>query len=218
MRPALILVILALLTASGCAVRPQRSFEVLQTVAAIPEIEQRQVLKNLARTVENPYSLPFYSVMTQSQHNLRKRSWARRGLLLIPYVAIDFVFDLALNRVVAGSLTTTSTTDADRLELMQTAYQLATRPAAVDPLAYNRLATFLAQTLVLRSPAAGSASAARGMTCLPILICTNIAYDQNSYIWVTSSRVREFTRFTLLIQRIATVSEKAIPSPLPAHH
>ena len=171
------------------------------------------MLRNLARTVENPYSLPFYASVTQAKFNIHKCAWARRGLLLIPYTFFEFVFDITLDRVIAGDLTTGPTNDPDRLELMQTAYQLAVRLEAVDPMAFSRLAQFLGFDPRTQIPCGWFGV---GTTRLSVPADSYLhERSHHTFVWVPQNRVRELTQFTLLIQRIATAPDELIPSPLP---
>lgn len=119
---------LALLAASGCT-HVQLRKNTIRQAWTLGEIQQQQVLNNLAMFVYNPNSLPSFAVPNQGGTNVTDSGTTTVTPSFLR-VSGDFVFNaLGMNfgatRQAQESFTMTPVNDPRKLELMRCAYQQA---------------------------------------------------------------------------------------------
>ena len=133
----------ALLFASGCTIGQLQKNTICQ-MQTVHNIQQQQVLDNLAMFAYNPSSFPFFSIATQGSSAV-----ADTGTLSVPSTwqraasGIFNFYQLAVNpsasRQITGNWTLNPINDSVKLSVMRCAYQrsvggcLGITPSCVDP-------------------------------------------------------------------------------------
>jgi hypothetical protein len=116
---------------TGCTTPPLRRITVHQAWS-VGDIQQMQVMNNLAMFVYEPNSLPSFSIPNQSANNITDVGsaqltpvWSRASTPSIPFIFNSFTSQFTASRTFYGSFTLTPVNDPRKLELMRCAYQKA---------------------------------------------------------------------------------------------
>jgi len=119
----LILALGFLAAASGCRTHQALKRSTVHQAETVMDIQQKQVLDNLAKFVHDPYAVPSFALATQGVSGVTDSG---RANMTIGWVANGFnAVGLGAdgNRAVNGNWTMTPITDPRKLELMRCAYQ-----------------------------------------------------------------------------------------------
>jgi len=122
-RPFLILTLCCLAAARGCTTHRALRRSTVRQAETVMDIQQQQVLDNLAKFVHDPYAIPSFALATSGVSGVTDSGNAGTG---IGWVASGFNavgIDLGGGRSVDGNWTMTPITDPRKLELMRCAYQ-----------------------------------------------------------------------------------------------
>jgi len=120
---SLVLILSCLAVASGCRTHQALKRSTVHQAETVMDIQQKQVLDNLAKFVHDPYAVPSFALATQGVSGVTDSGRADLG---IGWVANGFdAIGLGVdgNRAVEGNWTMTPITDPRKLELMRCAYQ-----------------------------------------------------------------------------------------------
>lgn len=212
----LIVAVLLVASLSGCAT--QRALR-QHTVAAnitLTDIYYQQVLNNVARFVDNPMSMPSFSVVTAGTVNVEDQHGASFNPTYSPTLTnalqgggalpiLSLLFGVSATRAVTENWSTSPVTDSDNIRRMRCAFQLivGTGNAECDH-CQDRLKGFFVggtETYECMLPT--------GWYCVgkkqdvPRNACHVGSYC-DTYVWVMPEGVDGLTRFTITVLDIAT--------------
>jgi hypothetical protein len=194
---------------TGCN-SSQLRFTTLKLSRTVPDLQERQVLDNLARVARDPGNLPYYSVVSTGTANIMDTGSGGLSSLAVQHKVFPAgVLNANASRAVTGNWTLNTTISPDRLRAMRAAYQIALGINAIDPIDLKKLQSFeSSQALQVAAP---------GWLCLGgkhdlPKDCELVAHEGHTYVWVKPGYSKEFADFSLLILDIATVLPSSGPS------
>jgi hypothetical protein len=139
----LFLASLALICGSGCT-HLQLQKNTINQMQTVHDIQQQQVLDNLAMFVCNPNSMPYFSIATQGSSAVADQAslsltpeWQRAASGILPFFQI--LFTPSASRAATENWTLNPINDSVKLSLMRCAYQRAVAncvdiaPSCIDP-------------------------------------------------------------------------------------
>jgi hypothetical protein len=202
-------VVLAL---SGCNAQQLR-FTTMRLSETIPDLQERQVIENLARIAANPGALPYYSVISNGTANINDNaSGGLFSLFLQHRVYPSATLDATASRSVTGNWTLNPMTNPDRLRAMRAAYQLALGAAILDPVDEKKLEAIQKDQKDIQIPA--------GWVCVgrkrdvPRDACI-VSHCGKTYVWVVPGHSKDFADFALFMLNIATWIPPTAKAPSP---
>lgn len=209
MRVAWLAVASALL--SGCNAEQLR-FTSLRLSRSIPDLQERQVIDNLARLAEGPGNLPYYTVFSTGTVNINDTGSGGLGALTLQHKVFPLgTLNGTASRSVTGNWTLNALSNPDRLRAMRAAYMIALGVGPVDPADQEQL-----RTIIKGRPepsvrpgwlcAGGKRDVPRGAWISGR--CGDTA------VWVMPRNSKEFADFSLLILNIATWTAPSPPNTL----
>jgi hypothetical protein len=191
----------ALLVLSGCNAQQLR-FTTMRLSKTIPDLQERQVIENLARIAANPGALPYYTVINGGTVNINDNgSGGLSDLFLQHHVFPSATLSANASRSITGNWTLNPMTNPDRLRAMRAAYQIALGAEFIDPVDEKKLEAIQKDQKDLQI--------AQGWVCagrkrdVPRGACI-VSHCGKTYVWVEPGRSKDFADFALLMLNIAT--------------
>ena len=190
-----------LLGSSGCN-SSQLRYTTLKVSRTIPDLQERQVLDNLARVAADPGKLPYYSVVNTGTVNISDTGSGGLSTLGLQHRMFPSAsLSATANRSVTGNWTLNALVSPDRLRAMRAAYMVALEIGPIDPVDLKKLEEIeKAQSL---PPIASGWLCVGGKHEVP-REAHLVDHDGHSYVWVKPGHTKEFADFALLILNIAT--------------
>jgi hypothetical protein len=192
---------LVLLVLSGCNAQQLR-FTTMRLSETIPDLQERQVIENLARMAANPGALPYYSVINGGTASINDTgSGGLYALTLQHRFFPSATLDATASRSVTGNWTLNTMINPDRLRAMRAAYQIALGAEFIDPVDERKLEAITNNQKDIEIP--------RGWACVgkkrdvPHGACI-VSHCGKTYVWVAPGRSKDFADFALLMLNIAT--------------
>jgi hypothetical protein len=202
------LIAVSLLGVTGCN-SEQLRFTTLRLGRTIPELQERQVIDNLARLAADPERLPYYTVINQGTANIQDTGSAGvYELNFQPHVGTLASLNGSVSRQVTGNWSLNPMSNPDRLRAMRAAYQTALGVPFIDPADAKRLKAVLSDQTDL-APAPAWVAVGRKHD-VPKEAC-RVAHCGKTYVWVMPEHAKEFSDFALLMLNIATWAPPAAP-------
>lgn len=159
MHHGIIAVLIVVSASTGCN-SSQLRFTTLKISRTVPDLQERQVLDNLARIAADPGSLPYYTVVSTGNVNIQDNgSGGLNSLALQHRIFPSAILGVNANRSVSGNWTLNTMSSPDRLRAMRAAYQIALGIGPVNPIDLTKLQGFESSQASRSPPPAGSASA-----------------------------------------------------------
>ncbi len=191
----------ALLALCGCNAQQLR-FTTMRLSETVPDLQERQVIENLARMAANPGALPYYTVINSGTVNINdSSSGGLYSLLLQHRVFPAATLDASASRSVTGNWTLNPMSNPDRLRAMRAAYQIALGAEFIDPVDTQKLEAIQKDQKDIQVP--------QGWACVgrkrdvPRGACI-VSHCGKTYVWVAPGRTKDFADFALLMLNIAT--------------
>jgi hypothetical protein len=191
----------AVLALSGCNAHQLR-FTTMRLSETVPDLQERQVIDNLARIAANPGAVPYYSVINGGTVNINDS--ASGGLLELNLQHRVFPFaSLFANatRSITGNWTLNPMTNPDRLRAMRAAYQIALGAEFIDPVDEKKLDAIQKDQKDLQIPygcvGVGTKHDVPRGACM-------VSHCGKTYVWVVPGRSKDFADFALFMLNIAT--------------
>ena len=136
-------IIAALVVLAGCNAEQLR-YTTLRLGQTIPELQEQQVIDNLARIAASPGHLPYYTVINAGTANILDTGGTGLGALTFQHhVGTLATLNAAASRAVTGNWTLNPMANPDRLRAMRTAYHVALGADVIDPLDESKLDAIL---------------------------------------------------------------------------
>jgi hypothetical protein len=201
------------LALSGCNAQQLR-FTTMRLSETIPDLQERQVIDNLARIAANPGALPYYSVVNAGTVSISDNASGGLVSLFVQHkVAPSATLEGIASRSVTGNWTLNPMTNPDRLRAMRAAYQIALGAPITDPVDEKKLEAIQKDQKDIQIPV-GWACAGRKRD-VPHGACI-VSHCGKTYVWVAPGRSKDFADFALLMLDIATwiPPEPKAPSPI----
>jgi hypothetical protein len=199
-------VVLAALVAPGCAA-DQMKFTALRTAARVPEIQQAEVMHNLARVAENPGAMPYLS---RPFNGTASATDTASGVTSLTgqshqYTLVNYGLSTVM-RAVQSNIGLNVVDDPDKLAAMHIAYRLVTAPRTVSQLAIDScLAPYRSGNHpCVEAIPPGCWLRVGGKHDVPRCAAAS-AHSGGTYVWVMPEDLESLTRFTYLILNIATL-------------
>jgi hypothetical protein len=212
MRARILAAALLVSASTGCN-STQLRFTTLQLSQTVPDLQERQVMDNLARLASDPGALPYYSVINTGTTNIMDTGMGGLSSLTVqPKIFTSASLNAGASRSVTGNWTLNTTISPDRLRAMRAAYQLALGIGPIDPIDMKKLESFeSSQALLVAAP---------GWLCVGNKHDIPkhgrlVAHQGHTYVWVKPEHSKNFADFSLLILDIATVVPSAPSGPTP---
>ncbi len=197
----------------------QVRFSTLRLSTTIPDIQQVQVLDNLARVAVDPGVLPYYTIATSGTASVSDKGKAS-GFISFPAQQLvkqlhnargGEVGPLSVERDITGNWSLKPTNDPNRLAAMRCACQIALGlPDQIHPVDYDRLKTLLAKNYKNSNgnpmEMIPTGWLERGTKWQVPKHWAYVAHCDHTYVWVNPDRLRDFTNFVLIYLDIATLS------------
>lgn len=198
-----LLAALVLAGSGGCNWSHLRS-STLNASRTIPDIQERQVLDNLARVADDPGNLPYYAVINSGLVNISDTGSGGLGSLFLQHQIFPSAsLNASASRTITGNWSLNPAVSPDRIRAMRAAYQIALGVGPVDPIDRAKLASVLDPQPGMHVPqgwmcVGGKHEIPKG--------CSMVAHSGETYVWIDPERTREFADFSLLILNIATAT------------
>ena len=202
-------VVLLFSASAGCN-SSQLRFTTLQLSQTVPQLQERQVLDNLARIASDPGGLPYYTVISTGLANIADSgSGGLSSLTLQHRVFPSGTLNGTASRSVTGNWTLNTTSSPDRLRAMRAAYQMALGLGPVDPIDLQKLEGFESGRALQ--------AVAPGWLCVGTKHeipkgSRLVSHEGHTYVWVKPGHSKQFADFSLLILDIATVAPSSGPA------
>jgi hypothetical protein len=199
MRPVL-LILLALSAASGCA-NQQLRFSTLRQTSTLADIQETQVIENFARLAANPGSLPFLSVANSGSATVSDEGTASLSFTGAHKIFTAGTYGLGASRNVALNWGLAPLNNPDRLKAMKAAYLTVIDPARVDPNDESKL-----NQVIGRDPSYAINHGwleTGGRWDVP-KHAWRVGHCGRTYVWVMPENAEDFTRFVLLTLNLAS--------------
>jgi hypothetical protein len=204
-----------LLALSGCNAQQLR-FTTMRLSETVPDLQERQVIENLARIAANPAALPYYTIINGGTASISDNgSGGLYALTLQHHVFPSGTLEASASRTVTGNWTLNPMINPDRLRAMRAAYHIALGAEHIDPVDEKKLEAILKDQKDLQIP--------RGWICVgkkhdvPHGACI-VSHCGKTYVWVVPARSKDFADFALFMLNIATwvpPAPKAQPARSP---
>jgi hypothetical protein len=198
-----LVVLLVLATQAGC-VHGQLRYSALRSASIIPDLQQQQVMDNIARFCHNPDALPYFAVAGVGTVQVGQAGGASLTLLWNPRTILTEALNLNGSRSVVEQYSVAVTVSPDQLSVMRSAYQWLLGIHTDEN--RNRLADFYGENFEEVIPTEPWFSC--GSDCPPKCACC-VGHHCGTYAWVMPEHQDQLTRFTLAILDAATAG------PLP---
>jgi hypothetical protein len=209
MRIAILAAALLATASAGCN-SSQLRFTTLKLSQTVPNLQQEQVLDNLARIASDSGSLPYYTVISTGTTNIADSgSGGLSSLSLQHRFFPQAILNATASRTVTGNWTLNTMVSPDRLRAMRAAYQIALGIGPVDPVDLKKLQGF--------EDGQGLPAISRDWLCVGTKHdipkeARFVAHRGDVYVWVKPDQSKLFADFALLILNIATVTPSSGPS------
>jgi len=199
-----------MLLASGCA-RSQLRRTAIGIAAEIPDVQQQQVLDNLARLSANPDNLPYFAIAGSGTAQVGTTGNGAVNLLWSPTTILTESLNLSASRTVFQQYSVALVTEPDKLDLMRRTYQWTLGIQTDEN--RQRLTDFFGPNFQQLIP--GEAWLGMGpCSDLPKSACYVGKYYHTA-VWVLPEEVKSLTQLTLAILDIATAAPPFPPLPPP---
>src|SRR4051794_193336 len=201
MRPAILVLLLAV-TASGGCTHSQLRRSTLNQARTITEIEYDQVLTNLAMVQANPDMLPYFAVVGTGGTGVTDQATVNTELEWDPTTLARKLLGLNASRQVEEQWTLAPVVNPDKLRALHAAYQLVLCGKATDAEADKLLKAFLGDDYTdwLRQGWLHTGS----KKDVPKDACFVGRYGHCA-VWVTAEGIDGLTRLTIATLNIATL-------------
>jgi hypothetical protein len=190
-----------LLALSGCNAQQLR-FTTMRLSETVPDLQERQVIENLARIAASPAALPYYTIINGGTASISDNgSGGLYALTLQHHVFPSGTLEASASRTVTGNWTLNPMINPDRLRAMRAAYHIALGAEHIDPVDEKKLEAILKDQKDLQIP--------RGWICVgkkrdvPHGACI-VSHCGKTYVWVVPGRSKDFADFALFMLNIAT--------------
>lgn len=201
----------------------QMRYTANRVAARVPDVYQKQVMENLARTAANPGSMPYLSRLFNGTASATDTATGVVSLTGEPhwFTSVDYGLS-SISRDVQSNIGLDPIDNPDKLAAMHVAYQLIVAPQTVDPVTHTTcLGPFLVNTnhCVASLPPPGWLR--RGDKPDLPRTASAIAHCGPTYVWVMPQDLASLTQFTYFILYIATASpggRSAATGESPDHH
>jgi hypothetical protein len=204
------LTVFALVALAGCNSQQLR-FTTLRLSQSIPDLQERQVIDNLARIAASPANLPYYSVISVGTANIQDMGSLGISALTLQHKAFPLgTGDAAASRSVTGNWTLNPMSNPDRLRAMRAAYQSALGFDDIDPLDKTKLDAIVTDQKLPAVPSGWLGVG--GKHDVPHEACV-VSHYGHTYVWVMPEHSKTFADFALLMLNIATWTAPSGPSP-----
>jgi hypothetical protein len=203
---------LMLASSGGCSWSHLRS-STLNASRTIPDIQERQVLDNLARVADDPGNLPYYAVVNAGLVNLSDSGSGGLGSLGLQHrIFPSASLNANASRTISGNWSLNPSVSPDRIRAMRAAYQIALDVGPIDPIDLAKLDSVIGSQPGLHVPqgwmcVGGKHDVPKG--------CPTVAHSGETYVWVDPGRTRDYADFSLLILNIATATASVTPDDSP---
>ena len=194
---------LSTLFATGCAHVPlaRNTGKQVQTIA---DIQEQQVLDNIAMFVANPGATPFFAQPTAGSTQVIQGGSGGIGLSWNPTTLMGETLNLNGNTSLSENWTLQPINNPDRLVLMKCLYRHVTRQIRNDPCldCYGKLQAFFgAEFVCCDAPDCwfGYGTKKQIPSC-----CRKVGHYCGTYVWVTPENFDQLSRVTMSILDIAT--------------
>jgi hypothetical protein len=191
----------ALLVLSGCNAQQLR-FTTMRLSETVPDLQERQVIDNLARIAANPAALPYYTVINGGTTSINDTGSGGLFALTVQHrVFPSATLDATASRSITGNWTLNPMINPDRLRAMRAAYHIALGAEYIDPVDEKKLEAIQKDQKDLQIP--------QGWICVgkkrdvPHGACV-VSHCGKTYVWVVPGRSKDFADFALLMLNIAT--------------
>jgi hypothetical protein len=193
----------AVFALTGCN-SEQLRYTTLRLSQTVPDLQEQQVIDNLARQASSPNRLPYYAVVNIGTANIVDTGGAGLNALTFQHhVGSLATVNTTASRAVTGNWTLNPMSNPDRLRAMRAAYQVALGSEFIDPVDMAKLTAILKEQKGLDVHpgwlAVGEKSEVPQRTCV-------VGHCGSTYVWVTPEHSKEFADFALLMLNIATWS------------
>jgi hypothetical protein len=125
----------------GCTTEQLR-FTTLRISNSLPDINERQVLTNLARTAETPSSLPYFALISDGTVDIKDNGGFSSGFTGDPRKYTTSTTTFTGGRQIDGNWSLKPLTNPDRISAMRAAYQIALGMTP-DPDGSNKLSVLI---------------------------------------------------------------------------
>ncbi len=182
-------------------------FTSIRLAARVPDIYQAQVMQNLARTADNPGSMPYLSRMFNGTASSTDKASGVANLMATARKYTSVTYGLSsIERDVQANIGLAPIDDPDRLVAMQAAYTLVAAPNAANRFAVENC---LKRYLLGKDPCVEVIP--RGWLHIgskhDVPHCAAaVANYGKAYVWVMPENLASLTQFTYLILNIATLT------------
>ncbi len=205
------LIVAILLGTTGCMSNTLRR-HTNQTIDIVTEIQYKQVLNNLAMTVNDPSVLPSFAVVTsgvvQANHEGQVGYAFSSNPLGFAGLTNNNSISLSSSRTTSGQWSLVPTTDPCKLERMKHAYQLILGYRDPDDDSFAELAEFFEAEFPKAIPVGWFHVGTNHDLPRQAVIWGRY---RDIYVWVMPEGLPSLARFTLSILDIATV-ESHVPT------
>jgi hypothetical protein len=189
------------LVLSGCSSQQLR-FTTMRLGETVPDLQERQVIDNLARIAANPGSLPYYSVINGGTASISDTASGGLGALTLQHrIFPSATLDASASRTVTGNWTLNPMTNPDRLRAMRAAYQIALGADVVDPVDAKKLEAIWTDQRDISIPRGWVRVGAK--RDVPRGACI-VSHCGKTYVWVVPGHSKDFADFALFMLNIAT--------------
>jgi hypothetical protein len=228
MKISIRLLLFATVSLTGCTAMALRR-ESTNVSISVGDLDQQEVLDNLARFVDNYNAFPSFAYATQGAAAITDEGTVSGGATFMH--SSSGTLGLMGSRTIADSYTLTPVNDPRKLELMRCAFQLAVSSCGYGPEAqrcpdceatFNRFYTGDPTAKVADNPNSGEVTSeclkgspcwlcAGPKKCVPKGCCIPVGHYCNTYVWVLPEGREYLTRLTIAIMDYAI---NAAPVPL----
>ncbi len=198
-----------LLALCGCNAEQLR-VTTLRLGQSIPELQEGQVIDNLARIAARPASLPYYTVINTGTANIMDTGATGLGALTFQsHVGTLGTLNATASRAITGNWTLNPMSNPDRLRAMRAAYQIALGVNDIDPEDFKLLQGYLEDG---HGPGIRTGWLCVGSKSDVPEQASVVSHYGKTYVWVMPQYARTFADFALQMLDIATWSPPSSPS------
>lgn len=208
--------LLCLASCSGCTHMQLRRSTAHQ-IRTITDLQQQQIVDNLAMFIVNPHATPHFAVPAAGSAQVSDSASGATTLVWNPTTIVSEALNAAASRSVSQNWTLAPINDPDRLELMRCAYQLAAgyplQTGAACPDCCAAFDTWYGGTDGCGRPCIPS-TGWYGVGCkkdVPKDACV-VGHFCGTYVWVPMSGFNELHQLTMAILDFATAEFSTPPS------
>jgi len=188
----------ALLALPGCLSR-QLQFTTMRLTSTLPDLNQKQVLSNIARIAHQPTLLPYFAMITDGLSDVKDEGRFDASFDTVVGEFTKGTYAPGATRSLEGNWSLKPTVNPDHLLAMRGAYHIALGlPLTADEAAM--LQNFLGKD--------GPALVPPKFVCVgtwrdvPRHDVAYVDHFGHTYVWVPQERAEEFSQFTLVIMKI----------------